>query len=251
MKVKRVNKNTINDFQFLKNSFEKHRQKQIVIEAKNLKKNLSKKHILTDVNLKVYRGEIIGIGGAVGSGKTTLLYTLIGLIEADSGKVLYKNKELNSDSLQEINFASSSSKLNGYASVLENLRTFAGLYDIKNSEEKIASLCEKFSLLPLLKTKVYNLSGGENCRLNLCKAFLNDPQLVLLDEITSHLDHYSRLLVAKFLEEQKKEGKSIIFVGHDIQELIQISDRIFMLHNGILKEENSKTIKNNLKKYFQ
>lgn len=251
MKVKRVNKKTINNSQFVKNFFEKHRQKKIVIEAKNLKKNLSKKHILTDVNLKVYRGEIIGIGGAVGSGKTTLLYNLVGLIEADSGKVLYKNKKLQHDSLQEIGFASSSSKLNGYASVLENLKTFAGLYNIKNSEKKILSLCEQFSLLPLLKTKVYNLSGGENCRLNLCKAFLNDPQLILLDEITAHLDHYSKLLVMDFLKEQKTKGKSIIFVGHDIKELIQVSDKIFMLHKGVLKEESKKTIKNNLKKYFQ
>lgn len=225
-------------------------KKQLLIEVKKVKKKLSKRDILTDVNLKVYNGEIVGIGGAVGSGKTTFLYTLLGLIEADAGQILYKNKVINHDSLQEIGFASSSSKLNGYASVLENLHTFADLYNVNNSEKKILTLCKKFGLLSLLKTKVYNLSGGENTRLNLCKAFLNDPQLILLDEITSHLDQYSNLKISKFLKEQAKIGKSIIFITHNIQELIYLSDKIFILHKGKLIKENKQTLVKNLKIYL-
>lgn len=251
MEVKRVDQKVMSNLQFFENSSDKHKRKRPLFEAKNLKKSLSRRDILADVNLNVYSGEIIGIGGAVGSGKTTLLYILLDLIKADNGKILYRGAEINKNSMQKISFASSSSKLNGYASVMENLNTFANLYGIKNPKEKILNLCKEFNLLPLLKTKVYNLSGGENCRVNLCKAFLNDPELIFLDEISSHLDHYSRLSLIKFLKNQAKKNKAIIFVGHDINELINLSDRLLILNKGKLIEEQKQTILKNLKKYFK
>jgi|GEM_PF-677461 len=228
---------------------------QVILESIHIGKCIAGRVILTDVNFKLKEGEIIGLGGATGSGKTTLLHILLGLIKPDNGKVevLKQDLELNrSQLLRHMNFASSSLKLSGYATIMENLSTFGELYQIANHSQKISELISLFELTDLVKakTKIYNLSAGESSRVNLCKALLNDPPILLLDEITAHLDPLTVTQLKKILNHRKKQGHSCIFVSHKVDELNSFCDRVMMLKQGKIKYQTSK-LKGNLNKYYR
>ncbi len=218
---------------------------QVLLECFHIGKCIAGRQILIDVNFKISPGEIVGIGGPTGSGKTTLLYILLGLVKPDSGKVsVFSHNLENSRSLilKKMNIASSSFKLNGYASIRENLVTFSRLYQINEPEQKINELISLFQLESLVKsgTKIYNLSAGESSRVNLCKALLNDPDILLLDEITSHLDPLTVELLKKLLKKRKKQGFSCVFVSHKVDELNSFCDRILMMKKGTIAHQTRK-----------
>jgi ABC-2 type transport system ATP-binding protein len=211
-----------------------------ILEIKNVFKQLNRTHILKNVSLTVYQNEIIGLVGPVGAGKTTLLYIALGLIKPDSGIVKEFGLHFEThrqEILQQINFASSTLKLNGYSSVWENLLTFSRLYRVENAKKKIADLAHYFQIDYLLRqnTKVYRLSSGENSKVNVCKAFLNDPKLLLFDEITAHLDPVSsRLLLRRIHMLNQQRQMSVLFVSQNISELRKICRRVIVLKKGTI-----------------
>lgn len=190
----------------------------------------------------MYRGEIVGVTGPIGAGKTSLVYTALGLIKPDSGCVSFFSHPFDThrqEILQQINFASSYLRLNGYSSVKENLLTFARLYQIKNPVEKIERLANTFDILYLLSSnrKVYKLSSGENIKVNLCKAFLNDPKILFLDEITAHLDPKSIIVLHQYIIAQHKQTNlTVLYVSQRINELQKLCNRLVYMEHGTIYE---------------
>lgn len=210
-----------------------------ILEVINLSKSLGNKPILKSITFNAYPGEIIGLLGANGAGKTSLLYALLGLLKADRGliKIFSLPFELNQKKiLQKVNFASSSNKLNGYSTPCENLLTFCRLYEIGSPKEKISHILSLLNAKKLLytKTKTFRLSHGEHAKINLCKSLLNDPDILLLDEISSALDHTTRTLLYQILLKMKKRGKTTLLVSHMEDETLDLCDRILVLRKGRL-----------------
>ena len=206
-----------------------------VVELQNISKRLARLPILTNISITVYQGEKIGIAGPIGVGKTTLLYIMLGLITPDTGTIKMFSLSFETHRqyiLQRVNFASSALKLNGYASVYENLLTFARLYRVPNPKHKIEKLVHNFGIEYLLKKnlKVYKLSAGENSKVNICKALLNNPEVLFLDEITAYLDPKSEEMLRDVLKKQTLQ--TVLFASHNLQELRRFCTKILFLKKG-------------------
>ena len=184
------------------------------IKIENLSKSFNGKKILKEINLELPEGGIFGILGKNGAGKTTLLATLMGLITPTSGEIKIFNKCLRKDKfdiLNEINFQSPYIELPKKMSVYQNLIFYARLYNVKDKEKKIDNLCSELLVDDLLELNYGKLSSGQKTRVNLCKALLNTPKLLLLDEPTASLDIQTSEFVRKYLVKfQRKKDLNLI-----------------------------------------
>ena len=161
------------------------------ISVEGLTKTYGNFKAVDDVSFAVQGGEIVGLVGPNGAGKTTIIHIILGLILPNGGKVRLFGTSLDEDReriLQRLNFTSPYMAFPTRLTVLQNLTVFAGIYNVRQPETKILELLDRFGIKALKNKPVARLSSGEITRVGLCKAFLNDPELLLLDEPTAYLD---------------------------------------------------------------
>ena len=141
------------------------------------------------------------------------------------------------ETLGKINFSSPYVALPGNLRVWENLYTFARLYGVKDIAKKIDDLADFFNIRSLLSRMTSSLSTGQLTRLNLTKALLNDPRLLLLDEPTASLDPDIADKTRHMLKRiQKERGVSILYTSHNMQEVEEICDEVIFIDQGKLKD---------------
>lgn len=214
---------------------------EILISAKNIEKKFNKNIILKDVSLDINKGEVIALVGPNGSGKTTLINILLGILKADKGelKINIENyKKHIGLQLQSTPF------FEGY-NVKDNILMFSALYDIKMSDEEIESILNKYNLNP--KTPAIKLSGGEQKKLAIMIAIMQNPDLLIFDEPTASLDPRERYNIKNMILELAKNNKTILFTSHDLEEVEDIASKIVFLYKGEILEKGSK--EELLKKY--
>lgn len=231
-----------------------NKKQKTIIEIKDVSKKIKDNTILDNINLQIFEGEIFGLLGPNGSGKTTLIQTILGTVEPDCGTIHLFNKELKSNLSyirKSMNFASAYSTLQEQLTIMDNLKTFAGLYEVNKPLNKIYELISFFGLEQKVKekTKVLSLSSGENTRLLLCKALINNPKILLLDEPTASLDPYIVLQLQKLIKKIHKKNKmTVVYASHNMPEVKNLCNRIAFLKKGkIIKIVN----KNQLPKIYR
>ena len=207
-----------------------------VIEATHLRKAFGATVALEDLSFTLQRNEILGLLGVNGAGKTTALNILLGLTTPSSGSLRVFGQELMPNRvaiLKRCNFASAYVALPGNLTVGQNLWTFAQIYGVPDHKTKITELLELLEI-PHLRTRVTGqLSAGEATRVQLCKAFLNGPELLLLDEPTASLDPDISDKVRKFIRSrQKAQGTAIIYTSHNMRDIEEVCDRLLFIHKG-------------------
>lgn len=214
-----------------------------VLEVTNLRKTYDNKTALEDVSFQVKRGEIIGLLGANGAGKTTLIHILLGLLLPTSGKVTVFSQDLEHhrvEILLRCNFSSAYIHLPHNLRVWENLTVFAQLYSVKNPKKKIQDLMELFEVVHLKDKPTGYLSSGEQTRVNLCKALLNDPELLLLDEPTASLDPDIADKVRKLIKQvQTERNMTVLHTSHNMRDVDELCDRVLFLHKGTIIAQGS------------
>ncbi len=208
----------------------------MLIQTKELCKNYNGMLALDRLNLHLRQGEILGLLGPNGAGKTTAIHILLGLLTASSGEVSVLGMSPLRDRhriASRINFSSAYTNLPTNLKVKETLSIYAKLYGIKNAKQKIAQLLDMFEV-GHLRDRIYGaLSSGEKTRLNLVKSFLNDPELLLLDEPTASLDPEVADRVRKILKGiQKERNLGIIYTSHNMPEVEEMCDRIIFINKG-------------------
>jgi ABC-2 type transport system ATP-binding protein len=202
--------------------------------------DLSKKYgsfvAVDSISFSVEKGKILGFLGPNGAGKTTTIQMLLGISSTTSGSIEYFGKDFfknRQEILQRINFASAYNTLQGRISVWENLVVFARLYSVKNAEKKVKELLEYFEISDLLSQRFWDLSAGQKTRVNIIKAMLNKPELLLLDEPTASLDPDIADKVLTFVEQLKNDEKlSILYTSHNMEEVTRICDEVIILNHG-------------------
>lgn len=231
-----------------------------VLEVKNLIRNYRRSSlkkseedvkVLKGLNFAVEEGEFVGIMGKSGCGKTTLLKVLGMIDKQTGGTVRFMEEdvsEIYGDRLadvrrKQIGFIFQDFYLMDSLSVEENIMLPMILGREKESVMTKAAqeYAEKFLISHLVKKNPYELSGGEKQRVAICRALINDPDLVLADEPTGNLDSASSEVVIHTLEEiNKKMGKTILLVTHD-PIIASSCDRIIFLKDGKVKEDLKRT----------
>ncbi len=191
-----------------------------------------------EISFHLLEGEILGLLGPNGSGKTTTIQMLLGTLSSSSGSIVYFDKDFSthrSEILQHVSFASTYTSLPWILTIAENLEVFGCLYGLsrKESARYFDPLLERFGIIDKKYHRVSSLSAGQVTRLMLVKAFFIKPKIVLLDEPTASLDPDIANDICSFLLEQRdKEGLSILFTSHKMEEVMKICDRTIFLKTG-------------------
>ncbi len=214
------------------------------IKTKNLSKSYDNKTVVSNVSINLPYGGIFGVLGKNGAGKTTFLAMLMGLITPSEGEIFIFDKSLKFhkyEILKNINFQSPYVDLPKKITVMQNLIFYARLYDVKDTKKKILKLSDDLFIKDLLDNIYGTLSSGQKTRVNLCKALLNDPKLLLLDEPTASLDVSTSEFIRKYIKSfQKKNNSTILITSHNLEEIEKLCSHIILLEKGKIKFDGKK-----------
>ena len=228
----------------------------MIIEIINLSKKFNNFSAIDNISFKIRNPGILGLLGTNGAGKTTLMGMILGLIQPTFGKIRIFDQEYSFnkyDILKKINYESPYIDLPKKLTVKQNLILYSKLYGVENHLEKIMELSDSIKILDILDKKFGNLSAGQKTKVGICKALINSPELLLLDEPTASLDPETSIFNRDFLlNYQKKTQSAIIIASHNMQEVESICDRIIILNKGkimfdektndLIKKEKSKSL---------
>lgn len=208
----------------------------MLIEVENLTKRFGDFTAVDAVSFGVREGEIVGMLGPNGAGKSTTIHMILGLITPSAGEVRIFGKPMRtyrSQILAEMNFTSPYVSFPMRLTVAENLRVFARIYGVARSRERIDEMLELFDITRLRNKPIARLSSGENTRVGLAKAMLNDPRLLLLDEPTAYLDPEAAYRVREVIvRAQRERGTTILYTSHNMAEVEEMCERIVFLNHG-------------------
>jgi len=190
------------------------------------------------ISFAINPGEIVGLLGPNGAGKTTTINMILGILEPTDGsiEILGKNvRACGSDIRKYVNFAAVYAHMPANLTVRQDLYVFGLLYEVKNIKERIRLLLQEFDLGRFADTKAGLLSSGELSRLNLAKAIMNEPQLLLLDEPTASLDpSISQLIREKIKGYMTRTRSGILWKSHNMNESEAVCDRVMFLSHGVI-----------------
>lgn len=216
-----------------------------MIKAKDIYKSYGNLQVLKGINLEIQKGEIVSIVGASGAGKSTLLHILGTLDKADKGIVeingiavnQLSEKKLSEFRNKKIGFVFQFHHLLPEFTALENIciPAFIAKESKKNAEKKASELLNILNLTDRAEHKPSELSGGEQQRLAVARALINDPSVILADEPSGNLDSSSSVELHKlFLELREKLNQTFIIVTHN-QELANMADRKLVIKDGVIE----------------
>lgn len=199
-----------------------------MFNATAITKHYKNKQVLTNVSLSLQDGEIVGLVGKNGAGKSTLLHILATLLPADSGTITLDGETTKRAMRKKIGFVPQQLALWDDLSVKENMLFFEKLSWHKYSVEALQAICHSMALTAW-EEPVHTLSGGMKRKLNLAIALIQQPRLLLLDEPTVGIDLKSKLEIAEALKTLALQGTMILYISHDLDELLHVCSRIISL----------------------
>jgi len=215
------------------------------IKIKNLYKNYKRFEAVKNLNFEIKKGSITGLLGPNGCGKTTTIGMILGLIRPTKGEVLINNKDIEIEKnrisvLEKMNFISPYVELPKKLSVKENLIVYGKMYEVKNLQNRINTLCNDLNLKEFLNKKTGELSSGQKNRVSLAKSLINNPEILLLDEPTASLDPDTGDYVRSYIENYaKKNNTTILLASHNMSEVERLCENIMMMKQGKIIDEGT------------
>ena len=212
----------------------------ILLRIKNIKKRYSTKEALKGISLDIYKGEILGLLGVNGAGKTTLSSIIATLHPPTEGDIECEGVSIYDDIATyryKIGFCPQRPNLDPALTLEQNLRLSGTYYQMTKEEidRRLDFLVDQFDLREYLHQKASVLSGGYKQRFMIARALMHNPQLVILDEPTVGLDPHIRRQLWQQIRDLKQLGVTVILTTHYLDEAEQLSDRVCVLDNGLIK----------------
>lgn len=211
----------------------------ILFEAKNLRKSYGNKTVVHDISLEIGIGEVVGLLGPNGAGKTTAFYLITGLINPDKGQFFFKGEEISHLPIHErakmgMGYLSQEPSVFRQLTVEENLLCILETLPIKAQERtsRLKNLLEELHLTSLAKKKALTLSGGERRRLEITRALITQPCLLLLDEPFANIDPIAVHDVKLMIRHLQNKGISILITDHNAREIFSIVTRSYLIQEG-------------------
>jgi ABC-2 type transport system ATP-binding protein len=207
------------------------------IHIENVKKTLGGREVLTGISFAVETGDIFGYLGPNGAGKTTTIRILLGLLQANSGKLDILGQDIKlSDTRKKIGFALDPDGLYDNITARENLEFYARIYGISQTGERINTLLKSVDLEDRSGDRVSTYSKGMRQRLALARAMVHDPDVLILDEPTAGVDPSGQIEIRQILLDMAhKTGKTVFLSSHNLDEVQRICNRIALIDRGEIK----------------
>ncbi|RKH02080.1 ABC transporter ATP-binding protein [Corallococcus sp. CA047B] len=218
-----------------------------VLSVTSLKKAYGDRMAVDGITFEVGRREVVGLLGPNGAGKSTTINMLLGVLEPTSGTIHIEGVDLASrrvQALERTNFAAVYAPLPGNLTVAQNLRVFGLIYGVKGLSARIEALLTEYDLQRFRDTKCGVLSSGEQTRVSLAKAMLNQPRLLLLDEPTASLDPATAVDIRDRIRAFAAKGDSgVLWTSHNMYEVEAVCDRVLFMSRGkVLLQGDPKTL---------
>ena len=207
-----------------------------IIKVKNLSKKYDDIVAVDNISFVVKEGELFAFLGINGAGKSTTINIISGSLEKDTGEVYIDNKNIDGDHIafkSKIGIVFQNSVLDKNLSVKDNLTLRAGLYGMPKTaiEENIKKVSELFELKELLKRKIKTLSGGQRRRVDIARALIHNPKILIMDEPTTGLDPQTRSLLWDVIAKLRENGLSVFLTTHYMEEAAN-ADYVIIIDEG-------------------
>ena len=215
-----------------------------LLEAKGLAKAYKKRRVVNGVTISVSPGEVVGLLGPNGAGKTTSFNMIVGLVRPDEGEVLFEGKLISGLAMHQrarrgIGYLTQEPSVFRKLTVEQNILAILETCTSDKLEQKarLKSLLEELDLTTLARNKAYTLSGGEKRRLEITRALVTSPRMLLLDEPFSGIDPIAVYEVQKILRTLKERRMGILITDHNVRETLKLVDRAYIIHKGDVRCE--------------
>lgn len=224
---------------------------QNIIEINNLDKSFQDVHAVNDLSLRVKEGELFAFLGVNGAGKSTTISIMCGMLAKDGGKVFIDGKDVDKDLREitkELGVVFQNTVLDAKLSVKDNLTSRAALYGItgKEAKQRIAHLAELLEFKDILNRTFGKLSGGQKRRVDVARALLNNPKILILDEPTTGLDPEARKALWSVVTSLRKNQNMTVFLTTHYMEEAADADYVVILDSGKISAEGTPLeLKNN------
>ncbi len=225
-----------------------------VVFVKNFSLDISGKSIVKDLSFDVAEGEVFAFLGANGSGKTSTIRSLLNIYTPTKGTLHINGKPYTPDMANTVGYLPEERGLYTRSKALDTMIYFGELKGMDRADAKSYSLeyLDKVGIADKADQKISSLSGGEQQKVQLGVAVMNQPTLLVLDEPTKGFDPVNRRLLMQVVEESRKQGTAIIYITHLMEEVERLADKALIIKNGqrqaygsvpkLKKQYNKKTI---------
>lgn len=230
-------------------------QNGLLLETKGLVKIYDGRRVVDGVDINVKHGEVVGLLGPNGAGKTTAFYMTVGLVKPNAGQVFFDGQEVTHKPMHRrarmgMGYLSQEASVFRKLTVEENILAILETLPINEAERKIRLdyLLKELDIQALAKNKAFTLSGGERRRLEITRALVTGPKLLLLDEPFSGVDPIAIYDVQQIIRGLKQKGLGILVTDHNVREALRVVDRAYIIHHGkVLREGTSEFLVNDPK----
>jgi len=217
-----------------------------LLATDKLAKAYKGRRVVDGVSITVNAGEIVGLLGPNGAGKTTSFNMVVGVVKPDAGAVLYHGEDITRRPMHErarrgIGYLTQEPSVFRKLTVAENILAILETCVMDRAERavRLKYLLEELDLTRLADSKAYTLSGGEKRRLEITRALVTSPKLLLLDEPLAGIDPIAQYEVSKIVRRLKDRGLGILITDHSAREMLKLVDRAYLIHQGKVIYEGS------------
>ena len=211
-----------------------------ILKVEGLVKTYGRRRVVDGVDFEVSRGEIVGLLGPNGAGKTTCFRMTCGMIEPDAGRVQLNDQDVTNWPMYRrardggMGYLAQESSVFRKLSVEDNLLGVMEMLDMdrKTRRRRCNELLDQFDIARLRKSKAISLSGGERRRLEIARALVSDPQIILLDEPFTGIDPVTIDSIQEIIRQLRNDGIAILITDHQVRETLQITDRSYVISKG-------------------
>lgn len=218
-----------------------------LVETRGLVKAYRRRRVVNGVHMNVRPGEIVGLLGPNGAGKTTTFYMITGLIRATAGRVFFRGQDVTRLPMYRrarmgLGYLAQEPSIFRNLTVAENVMAILETLPISARERRrrLEYLLEELKISYLARQKAYTLSGGERRRLEITRALVTDPALILLDEPFSGVDPLAVYDVQQIIRELKERGLGILITDHNVRETLSVVDRAYVIYSGEVLTEGTR-----------
>ncbi len=218
-----------------------------LLQTESLIKVYNGRAVVSGVNVNVKAGEIVGLLGPNGAGKTTTFYMIVGLIRPNQGKILFEGRDITRTPMfrrarMGMGYLAQEPSIFRKLTVEENILAILETQNLSSSQQKkrLAELLDDLGISALAKQMAFTLSGGERRRLEIARALVTNPKMILLDEPFSGVDPLAVYDVQEIIRGLKARGLGILITDHSVRETLSIVDRAYLICEGrVLREGTS------------
>lgn len=226
-----------------------------ILYTSGLVRSYKKRRVVDNVSINVYPGEIVGLLGPNGAGKTTTFNMVVGLVRPEEGSVFFEKTDITSLPMHQrarlgIGYLTQEPSVFKKLTVEQNILAILETCNISTKEQhiRLQLLLNELDLSRLAKSYAYTLSGGEKRRLEITRALVTDPHILLLDEPFSGIDPIAVYDVQKILRRLRDKGMAILITDHNVRATLNLVDRAYIIHKGqTLLEGNAELLANDPK----